>query len=111
MVVERLVGLQVEGRRGKEFGGNDNDFGNLWLNGSLGAGGRRQTCVRLRSWSAGCFCLTLPLPFRVIKVADACKGLLLLLFVLKSSFFCSIVCWDRQVVSCERKMTLKHVVL
>ena len=40
MVVERLVGLQVEGRRGKEFGGNDNDFGNLWLNGSLGAGGR-----------------------------------------------------------------------
>jgi hypothetical protein len=37
MVVERLVGLQVEGRRGKEFGGNDND---LAIFGSLGAAGR-----------------------------------------------------------------------
>jgi hypothetical protein len=28
--------------------------------------GRRQTCMRLRSWSAGCFYLTLPLQFRII---------------------------------------------
>lgn len=77
----RLVGLRGrEGRRGKEFGGNDNDLAILapWGGRADGrAGGRRpaaDVCMRLRSWSAGCFCLTLPLPFRVIKVADACRG-------------------------------------
>ena len=108
MVVERLVGLQVEARRGKEFGGNDLAILAPWGR----AGGRTRgrpaadVYATLRSWSAGCFCLTLPLPFRVIKVADACRGLLVF-FLFKKLLFL----FYRQAVSCERKMTLKHVVL